>query len=215
MYKKYGKRGLDVVGATVLLILFAPMSALVASLVFLFFGRPVLFVQRRPGKDEKIFEIHKFRTMLPEVSDGVIIPESKRITTLGRILRVTSLDELPQLWNILIGEMSFVGPRPLLEEYMSLYTQEEKARHSVRPGLTGLAQINGRNFLGARERLALDVEYARNVSLALDLKILIRTPLVVFLQNGVQVCPAEQSVSFVAERQLAATIGRTSQEKNS
>jgi lipopolysaccharide/colanic/teichoic acid biosynthesis glycosyltransferase len=175
----------------------------------------VLFTQRRPGKDEKIFEIQKFRTMLPEMSGGVSISESKRITRLGRILRVTSLDELPQLWNILIGDMSFVGPRPLLEEYLSLYTQEEKLRHSVRPGLTGLAQINGRNFLGARERLALDVEYARNVSLALDLKVLIRTPFVVFLQNGVQVCPAEQSVSFMAERQLAATIGPSSQERNS
>lgn len=215
MYMKYGKRGLDVVGATLLLILFAPVSALVASLVFLFLGRPVLFVQRRPGKDEKIFEIKKFRTMLPEVSTGVSIPESKRITTLGRILRVTSLDELPQLWNILIGDMSFVGPRPLLEEYISLYTREERLRHSVRPGLTGLAQINGRNFLGVRERLALDVEYARNVSLALDLRILIRTPFVVFLQNGVQVCPAEESISFVAERQLTATVCQNGQERHS
>ncbi|MGA7239087.1 MAG: sugar transferase, partial [Bryobacteraceae bacterium] len=147
-------------GATLLLILFAPMFVLVASLVFLFLGRPLLFVQRRPGKGARLFKIQKFRTMLPEASGGVFVPESKRITTLGRILRVTSLDELPQLWNILIGDMSFVGPRPLLEEYLPFYTREEKSRHSVRPGLTGLAQINGRNFLGARERLGLDVEYA-------------------------------------------------------
>jgi undecaprenyl phosphate N,N'-diacetylbacillosamine 1-phosphate transferase len=215
MYKKYGKRALDAAGAALLLILFAPLSALVAFFVFFFLGRPVLFLQRRPGKDEKIFEIKKFRTMLPEISSGVIIPESKRITTLGRLLRVTSLDELPQLWNILIGDMSFVGPRPLLEEYIPLYTQEERLRHSVRPGLTGLAQINGRNFLGARERLALDVEYARRVSLALDLKILMRTVFVVFLQSGVQVCPAEQSANFVAERQQAAAVGRISPERNS
>jgi undecaprenyl phosphate N,N'-diacetylbacillosamine 1-phosphate transferase len=213
MYRNHGKRLFDVALSAALLVVLAPVYAAVALIVLIFLGRPVLFVQRRPGKDEKLFAIQKFRTMLPPSSPGgEPISESRRITRLGRVLRKTSLDELPQLINILKGDMSFVGPRPLLEEYLPYYTGEEKLRHSVRPGLTGWAQIEGRNLLGARQRLALDVEYARKVSFAFDLKILIRTPLVVFFQEGVQVCPAEQSASFVAERRSRAAAAQSAAE---
>jgi lipopolysaccharide/colanic/teichoic acid biosynthesis glycosyltransferase len=210
MYRNHGKRLFDVALSAALLVVLAPVYAAVALIVLIFLGRPVLFVQRRPGKDEKLFAIQKFRTMLPPSSPGgEPISESRRITRLGRVLRKTSLDELPQLINILKGDMSFVGPRPLLEEYLPYYTGEEKLRHSVRPGLTGWAQIEGRNLLGARQRLALDVEYARKVSFAFDLKILIQTPMVVFFQEGVQVCPAEQSAGFVAERRSRVDPARS------
>jgi lipopolysaccharide/colanic/teichoic acid biosynthesis glycosyltransferase len=207
MYRKCGKRALDVVLSATLIVLLGPVIAIVALLVMVCLGRPVLFVQRRPGKDERLFEIRKFRTMLPPLSrDGQPVRESQRIPRLGRFLRLTSLDELPQLINILRGDMSFVGPRPLLEEYLPYYTKEERLRHSVAPGLTGWSQIQGRNLLAAKDRLALDVEYARNVSLALDIWILICTPFRVVFQKGVQVCPAEQSANFVEERREAAPV---------
>ncbi len=190
IYRSFGKRAFDLSLAAVLLILFAPLMAAVAVLQLLLVGRPVLFTQRRPGKNECLFRILKFRTLGPATScDGKRLTDAERLTRLGAILRVTSFDELPQLWNIVRGDMSFVGPRPLLEEYLPLYTDEERERHSVPPGITGWAQINGRNTLEAHRRLALDLEYARNVSLNFDMKILAGTVIAVFTRKGVEICP--------------------------
>jgi lipopolysaccharide/colanic/teichoic acid biosynthesis glycosyltransferase len=165
-----------VVLAALVLVLTAPLMLLVALVVGSTMGRPVFFRQTRPGRDEKPFMVLKFRTMTAERSgNGEMLPDEERITSVGRFLRKTSIDELPQLWNVLKGDMSLVGPRPLLLEYIDRYTADEARRHSMRPGLTGLAQIAGRNFVPWDERLALDVRYVDNWSLRLDQKILAKT----------------------------------------
>ena len=139
-------------------------------------GRPVVFRQERPGKDEKIFQLCKFRSMTDQRDgNGKLLPDEVRLTKFGKALRSTSLDELPELWNILKGDMSIVGPRPLLVKYLPYYTEEERKRHDVRPGLTGLAQVNGRNFITWEETFAYDVEYVQNVTLLEDLKIIFQT----------------------------------------
>lgn len=144
-------------------------------------GSPILFRQERPGKDEKIFTLCKFRTMTDKRdAQGKLLPDAQRLTKFGKMLRATSLDELPELFNIWKGDMSIIGPRPLLVSYLPWYTQEEKLRHTVRPGLTGLAQVSGRNFLDWDKRLAKDVEYVKKLSLAMDLKVLWKTVMVVF-----------------------------------
>jgi lipopolysaccharide/colanic/teichoic acid biosynthesis glycosyltransferase len=166
----------DRIGAAVLLALLAPVMALTAVAVFVTMGRPVVFRQRRPGLGGRCFTVLKFRTMSePASEDGRPSDDAARLTPLGRFLRKSSLDELPQLVNVLKGEMSFVGPRPLLEHYLPLYTEEQAQRHLVKPGITGWAQVNGRNEVGWDERLALDVWYVKNWSLALDLRILLMT----------------------------------------
>lgn len=168
-----GKRVFDVVGAGLGLALASPALAAISVLVWKFHGRPVLFVQERPGLGGKTFEMYKFRTMTDERDgNGALLPDAERITTFGRFLRDSSLDELPELFNVLKGEMSLVGPRPLLVEYLPLYTKEQARRHGMRPGITGWAQINGRNALSWREKFELDVWYVDNWSLELDLKII-------------------------------------------
>lgn len=170
------KRTTDVVVAAAGLVALAPVMLGVAVAVRIAMGRPVLYRQQRPGFRGLPFEIVKFRTMRGELdADGRALPAHKRITPLGQLLRRTSLDELPELWNILRGEMSLVGPRPLLMEYLPLYSPEQARRHDVKPGLTGLAQVSGRQLLGFDDRFALDVWYVDNWSLSLDLKILART----------------------------------------
>lgn len=169
-------RALDVVGAAVGLVLLSPVVAAVAVAVAATMGPPVLFRQERPGLGGRPFSLVKFRTMRQSVDErGVPLPDKVRLTRVGRFLRRSSLDELPELWNVLKGEMSLVGPRPLLLEYLSRYTEREARRHEVRPGITGLAQVSGRNALSWDERFALDIWYVDHRSLALDLKILART----------------------------------------
>jgi sugar transferase EpsL len=167
------KRLFDVVAATALLVLLSPVLIVVAALVRVAMGRPILFRQQRPGLRGQPFTILKFRTMIAAAdSDGTPLPDATRITRVGRFLRRTSLDELPELVNVLRGEMSLVGPRPLLTEYLPLYTEEQMRRHAVRPGITGWSQVNGRNALTWFEKFALDVWYVDNRSLRLDLRIL-------------------------------------------
>lgn len=175
-YTKYIKRFLDILISLVAIIVLSPILIVVAILVRTKLGSPILFRQQRPGMNEEIFEMMKFRSMTDEKdSSGKLLPDSQRITTLGHFLRNTSLDELPELINILKGDMSFIGPRPLLIKYLPHYTNTEKKRHYVRPGLTGLAQINGRNNLNWNDRLSLDVFYIENMSLIWDLKIFYKT----------------------------------------
>lgn len=173
MYRKWGKRALDFMAALTALILLSPVLLITAILVRTKLGSPVLFHQDRPGYGEKIFRLYKFRTMTDARDEkGKLLPDRDRLTSFGLFLRKSSLDELPELFNILKGDMSLIGPRPLLVEYLPYYTEREKKRHSVRPGLTGLAQASGRNLVDWDRRMALDAEYAENLSFALDLKII-------------------------------------------
>lgn len=184
------KRGIDILVAATGLIVFSIPMLLVAVAIGLVMGRPVLFRQVRPGKNAEPFSLYKFRTMR-EVCDvqGRPLPDGQRLTGLGRWLRKTSLDELPQLWNVLKGEMSLVGPRPLLTRYLPYYRQRERLRFTVRPGITGWAQVHGRNVLGWDQRLDLDAWYVENWSLGLDVRILARTFLSVLTHRGVMVDP--------------------------
>jgi lipopolysaccharide/colanic/teichoic acid biosynthesis glycosyltransferase len=179
------KRLLDVFGAALCLVGLSPVLLAIAALVALRLGRPVLFRQERPGLDGKPFTILKFRSMLPVDSARGIETDAQRLTRFGAALRASSLDELPSLWNILRGDMSFVGPRPSLCRYLALYTAEESRRHEVRPGLTGLAQVRGRNALPWPARLRSDVEYVDRLSIRLDLAILVRTIGVVVRREGI------------------------------
>lgn len=180
------KRLLDTVLVAIGLLLLSPLLLALMFLVRLRLGSPVLFVQERPGKNGRLFRMYKFRTMTSERGpDGVLLPDAERLTRLGRFLRSTSLDELPELWNVLRGDMSLVGPRPLLPEYLDRYTPEQARRHEVRPGITGWAQVNGRNALSWDERLALDVWYVDNRSFMLDMKILWMTAGQVLSLRGV------------------------------
>lgn len=188
MYRKYIKRFLDIVISLTALIVLSPVLLVVAVLVRVKLGSPVIFHQKRPGYQEEIFELNKFRTMTDERdAEGNLLPDAQRLTSFGNFLRKTSLDELPELWNILKGDMSLIGPRPLLVGYLPYYTAEEKLRHTVRPGLTGLAQVSGRNFIAWDDRLAKDVEYVKNLSFATDVKILWKTVSVVLKKDDVAV----------------------------
>ncbi|HFD1757221.1 sugar transferase [Enterococcus faecium] len=176
LYEKYFKRGLDVLLSGIGLIVLSPVMLIVAILVRIKLGSPVIFKQQRPGLNEKIFSMYKFRTMTDERDhNGEYLPDEIRLTKFGKILRATSLDELPELWNILKGDMSIVGPRPLLVEYLPLYSEKQRKRHNVRPGLTGLAQVNGRNAISWEEKFDLDVYYVDKISFFNDLIIIIQT----------------------------------------
>ena len=176
MYKKFFKRPFDIIIAGGALVFLSPILIIISLLVLKYHGRPVLFSQKRPGEDEKIFSMYKFRTMNNDTDEeGNLLPDDARLTRFGRTLRATSLDELPELINIVKGDMSLVGPRPLLIEYLPYYKNEEKLRHSIRPGLTGLAQINGRNLSSWNDRLDNDVKYVKNISFLNDIKIILST----------------------------------------
>ncbi|WP_020681715.1 sugar transferase [Marinobacterium rhizophilum] len=180
------KRIFDILVSASLLMLLLPIYLLVAGFVGLFIGTPVLFSQIRPGQYGRAFKLFKFRTMSDETgADGQLLPDEHRLTAFGRLLRSSSLDELPELWNVLLGNMSLVGPRPLLMEYLPLYNDKQRRRHEVRPGITGWAQVNGRNNLSWEEKFKLDVWYVDNRTFWLDLKILWRTVMKVILREGI------------------------------
>jgi len=186
VYCRYIKPLLDRVLAALLIVLFAPLMAVVALAIWLWDGRPILFVQERPGYKGEIFKIYKFRTMTNEKDErGELLPDEERLKGVGKIIRSLSLDELPQLFNVLRGEMSFVGPRPLLKEYLPLYTERQRKRHDVKPGITGWAQVNGRNLLDWPTRFEYDLWYVEHCSFGLDLKIFWLTLLKVFKREGI------------------------------
>ena len=185
-YERYIKRGMDIVLSGCALIVLSPVLLVTAALVRTKLGSPVVFCQERPGKNEKIFKLYKFRTMTDSRDEnGELLPDEVRLTKFGRLLRSTSLDELPELWNIFKGDMSIVGPRPLLVKYLPLYNDFQKQRHDVTPGLTGWAQVNGRNAISWEEKFELDVWYTKNIGFALDIKIIFLTAAKVFRREGI------------------------------
>ncbi len=186
MYSKFFKRLLDIILSLLVIILFSWLYIIVAILVKFKLGSPVIFKQPRPGMNEKVFNMYKFRSMTDERDEnGNLLPDDVRLTAFGKKLRATSLDELPEFFNILKGDMSFVGPRPLLVKYLPLYNEEQRHRHDVRPGLTGWAQVNGRNLLSWEDKFEKDVYYVRNISFLFDLKIVLKTIAVVFRHNDI------------------------------
>ena len=186
MYQKYIKRLLDIILSLIGIICFSSIYLILYILVVLFMGFPAIFKQARPGKNERIFNLYKFRTMTNKKDkNGKLLPDEKRLTKFGKFLRKTSLDELPELFNILFGQMSFIGPRPLLVEYLDYYTEEEHHRHDVTPGLTGWAQVNGRNLVSWDKKFQLDLEYVKNISLLMDLKIVFLTIKTVLCREGI------------------------------
>ena len=185
-YEKYIKRLLDILLSGGALIVLSPVLLVTAVLVRIKLGSPVIFCQERPGKDEKIFKLYKFRSMTGETDEnGKLLPDEVRLTRFGKLLRSTSLDELPELWNILKGDMSIVGPRPLLVKYLPLYNEAQRHRHDVRPGLTGWAQANGRNALSWEEKFRLDVYYVEHISFLLDIKTIFLTVKNVLRREGI------------------------------
>lgn len=186
LYQKYFKRPMDCVLSLFTLIVLSPFMLIIAVLVRIKLGSPVIFRQDRPGLNEKIFTMYKFRTMTDERStNGELLPDYVRLTKFGKLLRSTSLDELPELFNILKGDMSIVGPRPLLVQYLQLYNDHQKRRHEVRPGLTGLAQVSGRNAISWEDKFNLDVKYVNDVSFFEDWKVILLTLKKVFLREGI------------------------------
>lgn len=186
MYAKYVKRILDFVLSMLAFILLLPLMIILYLLVRIKLGKPAIFKQERPGRNEKIFTLYKFRTMTDEKDEkGKLLPDSQRLTKFGRFLRSTSLDELPELINIIKGDMAIVGPRPLLVEYLPLYNEEQKHRHDVRPGLTGLAQVNGRNSITWEEKFKEDIEYIKKITFLEDTKIILKTVNKVFKREGI------------------------------
>lgn len=207
MYANYIKRLLDIGISFTALVVLSPVLLAVAVLVRIKLGAPVIFHQDRPGYQEKIFKLCKFRSMTDaRGADGKLLPDEERLTRFGKALRASSLDELPELWNILKGDMSLIGPRPLLVSYLPYYTDEERLRHSVRPGLTGLAQVRGRNLLDWDRRFATDVEYVRNLTFAMDVKIFFMTIRKVFVREDIEVDTSQAEGNF-------AEIRKARQEK--
>jgi len=197
IYRRYLKRPMDFVLALCAIIVLSPVFLIVALLVKINLGSPVIFKQQRPGLNEKIFTLYKFRTMTDERDEnGELLPDSVRLTRFGKFLRSTSLDELPELFNILKGDMSFIGPRPLLVQYLPLYNDYQKRRHGMRPGLSGLAQVSGRNSLSWEEKFNLDVEYVDNVNFIEDLRILFLTIIKVLKREGINPDKAETMEPF-------------------
>jgi len=186
MYSKYGKRLIDIIAGFCGLIILSPVLLVVSVLVKVKLGSPILFSQERPGLYGKIFRMYKFRTMSNKRNEnGELLPDEERLTSFGKALRASSLDELPELWNILKGDMSVVGPRPLLVQYLPLYSTEQMRRHNVRPGLTGYAQINGRNTISWEEKFTMDCWYVDNASLLLDIQIILATAAKVFARKDI------------------------------
>lgn len=201
MYAKYFKRILDFLLSLIAIIILSPVLLIVAVLVRIKLGSPVIFKQQRPGKDEKIFTLYKFRTMTDKKDEnGTLLPDSERLTKFGKTLRSTSLDELPELFNILKGDMAIVGPRPLLVRYLPYYTEEERHRHDVRPGLTGLAQIHGRNTTNWTDRFKYDVKYTQKITFVNDIKILIKTIMKVIKKEDILVGKEHKILDLDKER---------------
>ena len=205
-YERFLKRPLDCLLSSLALIILSPIMLITAILVRTRIGSPVLFSQERPGLHEKIFKIYKFRTMMDKRDDsGNLLPDAERLTKFGKILRSTSLDELPELFNIAKGDMAIVGPRPLLTQYLPYYRPEEKERHAIRPGLTGYAQIHGRNFVMWDERCALDVQYAKKITFLGDMKIILQTVIKVLKRSDIaekRIPPLDQVRRKELEKQI-------------
>lgn len=200
-YEKFVKRFLDIFLSGMALIVLSPLLLVTAILVRVKLGSPVIFCQERPGKDEKIFKLHKFRSMSDARDEnGNLLPDEIRLGKFGRNLRATSLDELPELWDIFRGKMSIVGPRPLLVKYLPLYNDEQRRRHDVRPGLTGWAQVHGRNLASWEERFAYDVDYVDHISFALDVKIIFMTIRCVLAREGISAEGSATMEDFVGNR---------------
>lgn len=200
-YEKYSKRMLDILLSFLALIFLSPVILITAILVRVKLGSPVLFKQRRPGKDGKIFSMYKFRTMTDGKDvDGNLLPDEERLTDFGKKLRSTSLDELPELFNILKGDMSIVGPRPLLVQYLPLYDDRQRHRHDVKPGFTGLAQVNGRNAISWEEKFEWDLRYVERIGFRMDVQIVWKTVGVVFHRSGIHSETAATMEDFVGTR---------------
>lgn len=202
MYKSYIKRPMDFILSLIAIIVLSPVLLVVAILVRTKLGSPVIFKQKRPGLNEKIFTMYKFRTMTDERDKfGELLDDSERLTKFGKFLRSTSIDELPELFNILKGDMSVVGPRPLLIQYLPLYDEHQKCRHDVRPGLSGWAQVNGRNAISWEDKFDLDVEYVNNVGFVLDWKIIFLTIKKVFVKEGISSETAVTMEAFKGQKE--------------
>jgi len=196
------KRIIDIFGSLLGFAILIPLFLIISIIIKLNSKGSIFFIQRRPGKDEKIFSLYKFKTMIDLKDErGKLFPDEKRLTKIGMFLRRLSLDEIPELWNVLKGEMSLVGPRPLLMKYLPYFTEKERIRHQMRPGITGLAQINGRNYLKWNDRLAFDIKYVKEWSLFLDLKILIKTIPKIFKREGVVEVPNTIMLDLDKERE--------------
>ncbi|CCX51046.1 putative uncharacterized protein [Clostridium sp. CAG:226] len=202
-YEKYIKRLLDIVLSGAALVILSPVLLITAVLVRIKLGSPVMFTQERPGKDEKVFKLHKFRSMTDaRDASGNLLPDKERLTRFGAKLRSLSIDELPELWDIFRGKMSIVGPRPLLVKYLPLYNEEQRHRHDVRPGLTGWAQVHGRNLTSWEERFEYDVEYVNNISFALDVKIIIMTIRCVLGREGINADGSATMEDFIGDAEI-------------
>jgi len=186
LYEKYIKRPQDFLLSLIALIILSPIISIIAILVKIKLGSPIIFKQYRPGVNAKVFKMYKFRTMTDEKDEkGELLPDDIRLTSFGRLLRSTSMDELPELWNVVRGDMSIIGPRPLLVQYLPLYNEQQKRRHEVRPGLSGYAQVNGRNSLSWEDKFELDIEYVDRLSFITDWKIILLTIKKVILREGI------------------------------
>lgn len=206
-YERYFKRPLDFLCGLAAVVVFGWLYIIVAILVRVKLGSPVLFTQERPGKNEKIFKLYKFRTMTDAKDEyGNLLPDEVRLTKFGKLLRATSLDELPEAFNIIKGDMSVIGPRPLLVSYLPWYTEKEKHRHDVRPGLSGLAQISGRNYIDWDHRLALDIQYADQVTFLGDINIIFRTVLKFLRKQDIAVDTNKVEPNFAEERRLKMQV---------
>lgn len=211
LYEKYIKRPLDCFLAISALIILFPVLGVIAVLIRIKLGSPVFFIQKRPGKDEKIFNLYKFRTMTDgRDENGNLLPDEVRLTSFGKMLRSTSLDELPELINIIRGDMAVVGPRPLLVQYLSCYTEEQHKRHSIRPGLTGYAQVHGRNAVNWDDRFAMDIKYVSHITFFGDARIIFQTVGRVFRREGIS---SGTSVTMEDFREYCKSIGRVQSEK--
>lgn len=201
MYTLFFKRIFDFLGAFILLLLITPIFIFITFFLMIANSGKPFFVQKRPGKNERIFSIIKFKTMNDRTDDnGKLLSDKERLTRIGSFVRKTSLDEIPQLINVLKGDMSFIGPRPLLTMYLPYYREEEKLRHTIRPGITGLAQVSGRNLLKWDDRLAMDIKYVKELSLLLDIKIIIKTVQNVLTSKDVVVDPQSVMLNLKEER---------------
>lgn len=204
-YERYSKRLLDFILSLLALVVLSPVLLITALLVRVKLGSPVIFKQARPGKDENIFNLYKFRSMTDQRDEsGNLLPDEQRLTSFGRKLRSTSLDELPELFNILRGDMSIVGPRPLLVKYLPLYNEEQKHRHDVRPGLTGWAQVHGRNLLSWEDKFRYDVWYTRNIRFLTDVRVVLLTVKCIFAREGIS---SETSVTTEEFRGSQEKVG--------
>lgn len=198
IYERFIKRALDMILSGIAIIILSPILLIVAILVKTKLGSPVIFKQERPGLNERIFKMYKFRSMTDAKDEnGELLPDEERLTSFGKKLRSTSLDELPELFNIFKGDMSIVGPRPLIVSYLPLYNEFQKHRHDVRPGLTGLAQISGRNLLSWKERFEKDISYVENISFTLDMKIIFNTVKSVIKRDGISSNTSETMEDFM------------------